>query len=145
MLRNFVAAAAVFVSTASYSSAQEVSDVVAVVTSPQPQVQLMSMVLSVQAAQQGVNVHILLCGAAADMALKNAPDTVTAPQPPLNVSPQSFMTILGGNENATIEVCALYLPGKGIQKTDLLDGIGVATPGDMAALLTKSGARVLSF
>ncbi len=145
MLRRLAAAAAIFVSTTSYSFAQDVSDVVTVVTSDQPQVQLMSMVLSVQAAQQGANVHILLCGAAADMALKDAPEAVTAPQPPLNVSSQSFMTILGGNENATIEVCALYLPSKGIQPSDLLDGIGVATPGDMAALLIKGGARVLSF
>ncbi|MEL6522497.1 MAG: hypothetical protein AAFQ66_16135 [Pseudomonadota bacterium] len=121
------------------------SDLVAIVTSQQPQIQLMSMVLTVQAAQQGVNVHVLLCGAAGDMALKNPPDSVKAPQPPLNVSPQSFMTILAGYENTTIEVCALYLPGKGIQKTDLMNGVGIATPGDMAALLTKGSARVLSF
>ena len=145
MLKKFLTAAAFSFAAAGPSSAQDVSDLVAVVTSPQPQVQLMSMVLTVQVAQNGVNVHILLCGAAADMALKDAPEAVTAPQPPLNVSPQSFMSILAQNENATIEVCALYLPGKGIQQTDLIDGIGVATPGDMASLLTAANARVLSF
>ncbi|MEL6682970.1 MAG: hypothetical protein AAFQ09_10030 [Pseudomonadota bacterium] len=145
MLKKFLVSAAVVMSTVSHAIAEEVSDLVAVVTSSQPQIQLMSMVLSVQAAQQGVNVHVLLCGAAGDMALKDAPEAVTAPQPPLNVSPQTFMTILAANENTTIEVCALYLPGKNIQQTDLLEGIGVASPGDMAALLTTGSARVISF
>ena len=43
---------------------------VTVVTSDQPQVQLMSMVLTMQAVEQGQSVHMLLCGAAGgDLAL----------------------------------------------------------------------------
>jgi hypothetical protein len=48
--------------------------VVTVVTSPDAQTQLMSMVLTMQAAQQGASAtHILLCGPAGDLALKDAP------------------------------------------------------------------------
>lgn len=145
MLKKLMTAGAVFLATSSSLFAQEVTDIVAVVTTDQPQIQLMSMVLTVQAAQQGVDVHVLLCGASGDLALKDAPDAVTTPQPPMSISPQSFMTLLADYDNTTIEVCALYLPGKGIQRSDLLEGIGVASPSEMAALLTRDTARVLSF
>ncbi len=123
----------------------DVPNIVAVVTASDPQVQMMSMALSVQAAERGVNVHVLLCGPAGDIALRDAPGPILAPQPPLNISTQSFMTILSQYENTTIEVCALYLPGAGKSKADLLDGVGVASPAEMVALLVSKDARVLSF
>ena len=39
-----------------------------------------------QAAQQGAAPHILLCGPAGDIALKDAPASATAPQPPRDMS-----------------------------------------------------------
>lgn len=127
------------------AQSNDVPNIVAVVTHPSPQVQMMSMVLSVQAAERGVNVHVLLCGPAGDMALRNAPESVTQMQPPLNISTQSFMTILNQYDNAKVEVCALYLPGNGKTPADLLEGIGVASPAQMAALLVAQDARVLSY
>jgi len=127
------------------ASAQNISNMVAFVTTDDPQVQLMSIVLSVQAAQTGVGVRVLLCGDAGDLALKSPPESVTQPQPPLNVSSQAFMGILQQNDNVTIDVCALYLPGAGLSESDLIDGVGVVSPGDMAALLVAGDSRVLSF
>jgi len=144
-LKKFLLTSSMLLATSVSAFAQDVSNIVAVVTTPDPQIQLMSMVLTVQAAQRGVEVHVLLCGSAGDMALRDAPESVTAAQPPLNVSPQWFMDILRQNENTTVEVCALYLPGKGIDQSDLLSGIGVASPGQMSELLTASDARVISF
>ncbi|SHM77304.1 hypothetical protein SAMN05443432_11615 [Roseovarius litoreus] len=46
---------------------------------------------------------------------------------------------------ATIDVCAIYLPGRNADPLVLLDGIGVAKPGEMAEKLMAPDARVLSF
>ena len=63
--------------------AQDAPDtLVTILTAPEPQTQLMAMVLALQAAQQGAAPHVLLCGPAGDIALKDAPESATAPQPP---------------------------------------------------------------
>ncbi len=117
---------------------------VTVVTSPEPQTQLMAMVLSFQAQRQGAEVHLLLCGPGGDIALGEPPATATAAQEPMGMSPQKLMSRLmdGG---ATVEVCALYLPNAGLDEAALLDGITAADPGPMAAELLAPDTRVLSF
>ena len=120
------------------------ADLVTVVTSPEPQTQLMSMVLSMQSLQQGASVHVLLCGPAGDLALKEAPGTATAPQQPKGMSPQGLMSKMM-EAGATVEVCALYLPNKGVGQDALLNGIQAAKPPVMAARLMAENARVLSF
>lgn len=133
--------------TAVPATAQDanIEKIVTMVTAAEPQTQLMSMVLTVQALQNGVEAHILLCGPAADMALRDAPAGVTEGQPPVGISPQGMMQVAQGYGNTIVEVCALYLPGRGITPDDLLDGIGVASPNAMAAILTARDVRVLSF
>jgi predicted peroxiredoxin len=118
---------------------------VTVVTSPDPQTQLMSMVLTMAAAQQGAQAHILLCGPAGDLALRDAPETATAGQPPRDMSPQGLMQMIQANTGATVEVCAIYLPGLGEDESVLLEGIGVAQPGAMAERLMDDDTRVLAF
>lgn len=144
-MKKLILSAALVASTAVSAFAQDASKVVTVVTSPDAQTQLMSMVLTMQAAQQGAEAHILLCGPAGDLALKEAPSTATAGQPPQDMSPQGLMQMIREKTGATVEVCAIYLPGKGADASVLLDGIGVAKPGEMAAKLMAPDARVLSF
>lgn len=144
-MKKLILSAVLVASTAVSALAQDLSKVVTVVTSPDPQTQLMSMVLTMQAAQQGAQAHILLCGPAGDLALKDAPSTATAGQPPRDMSPQGLMQSIREQTGATVEVCAIYLPGKGADTSILLDGIGVAKPGEMAAQLMAPDARVLSF
>ena len=67
--------------------ASDQADLVTVLTSAEPQTQLMSMVLTMQALQQGARTYILLCGPGGDLALKEAPATATAPQKPKGMSP----------------------------------------------------------
>ena len=118
---------------------------VTILTAAEPQTQLMAMVLAANAAQQGVAQHILLCGPAADIALKDAPETATAPQPPRDMSPQGLMRkIMEGPQN-TVEVCAIYLPGKGADQTALIDGVGVADPQAMAGAMLSPTARITSY
>ncbi len=144
MFRKTLSATALAIGLAVPASAQEAPDLVTVVTSDQPQVQLMSMVLSMQAVEQGQSVHMLLCGAGGDLALTDAPESATAPQPPRDMSPQGLMTNLIGR-GATVEVCAIYLPGLGADESVLIEGVGVAQPPAMAGAMLGEGTTVWSF
>lgn len=141
LLIAVLGAAAVLVSSPSHASDKSL---VTVVTSPEPQTQLMAMVLTMQAVQQGAQTEILLCGPAGDMALKDAPQTATAPQPPRNMSPQGLMQAIM-DQGATVRVCAIYLPGREAGPDVLIDGVGVARPPEMAAAMLAEDTRVWSF
>jgi len=117
---------------------------VTVVTSAEPQTQLMAMVLTMQAVQKGAATRILLCGPAGDLGLADAPAAATAPQPPRGMSPQGLMQAIM-KAGATVEVCAIYLPGKGAGPEVLLEGVGVAQPPEMAGAMLDDDARVWSF
>src|SRR6056297_183359 len=123
-MKKLIISALAAVSLAGPTAAQEQPEtLVTILTAPEPQTQLMAMVLAMQAAQQGVAPHILLCGPAGDIALKDAPESATAPQPPRDMSPQGLMTQIMGLPGARVEVCAIYLPGKGADASVLLDGV----------------------
>ncbi|WP_294622536.1 hypothetical protein [uncultured Roseovarius sp.] len=125
--------------------AEEAKNLVTVVTSPDAQTQLMSMVLTMQSVQQGAKAQILLCGPAADMALKDAPESATAPQKPKDMSPQGLMKMIMDKTDTKVEVCAIYLPNKGVDASALLDGVTAAKPPAMAAALIADNTTVLSF
>lgn len=118
---------------------------VTVVTSPEPQTQLMAMVLTMQAVKQGAKGHILLCGPAGDVALKDAPASATVGQKPKGMSPQGLMRQIMAKTGTAVEVCAIYLPNKGVGPDALLDGITVAKPPQMAGRLIADDTQVLSF
>lgn len=124
--------------------AQDAAPLVTVVTAENPQTQLMSMVLTGQAAQQGHPVRVLLCGPGGDMALADAPESVTAGQPPQGASPQGLLMNLI-EAGATVEVCAIYLPGLGADESVLIDGVSVAQPPAMAGAMADEGSIVWSF
>jgi len=144
MFRKTLGASALVIGLAASASAQDAPDLVTVVTSDQPQVQLMSMVLTMQAVEQGQSVHMLLCGAGGDLALTDAPESATAPQPPRDASPQGLMSNLIG-QGVTVEVCAIYLPGRGEDESVLIEGVGVAQPPAMAGAMLGEGTTVWSF
>jgi predicted peroxiredoxin len=126
------------------SHAQGPGKLVTVLTSAEPQVQLMALVLTMQSIQQGAEASILLCGPGGDIALKEAPATATAPQKPKGISPQGLMRKIMGT-GADVEVCAIYLPNIGADQSVLLDGVEVAKPPAMAGKLMAPKTRVLSF
>ncbi len=142
---RFLSTVAVCLAAALPAAAQQgPGNLVTVVTSDDAQTQLMSMVLTMQSVRAGAQAHMLLCGPGGDLALKDAPESATAPQPPMGMSPQGLMQKIieaGG----TVEVCALYLPGKDADGSVLLDGITAADPEAMAARLMAAQTRVLSF
>ena len=140
-LKTAIIAAALALAGAAQASGEKL---VTVVTSAEPQTQLMAMVLTMQAVQKGAATRILLCGPAGDLGLADAPAAATAPQPPRGMSPQGLMQAIM-KAGATVEVCAIYLPGKGAGPEVLLAGVGVAQPPEMAAAMLDDDARVWSF
>lgn len=99
------------------------------------------LVLAMQALQQKAGVRVLLCDAAADLALRSTP---SAPLKPKGVSPQQMLQGLVKN-GARVEVCALYLPNTGRAADELLAGITPAQPADVAAHLLKPDVKTLAF
>lgn len=126
------------------AAADDMARLVTILTAPEPQTQLMAMVLTMQAVQQGARARILLCGPARDIALKDAPAGATAPQPPRDMSPQGLMRKIM-ETGAPVEVCAIYLPGKGVGPEALIEGVTAARPDAMAVELLKENTRILSF
>lgn len=146
-MKRFLTAATLGIATlaAQMALADGPSRLVTVLTAPEPQTQLMAMVLTMQAVGQGKEAHIMLCGPAADLALKDAPASATAGQPPKGMSPQGLMQTIMTKPNTRVEVCAIYLPGKGATPEALLDGIGVAMPDAMAASIMAEDTQVMSY
>lgn len=115
-----------------------------VLTSDDPETQLMALVLTRAALEKGVTPRILLCSAAGDLALKEPPAEALAPLQPKGASPAGLLRTLKAG-GVKVEVCAIYLPNRPFGAEALEDGIGVATPPDIAAAFTAEGATVLSF
>jgi len=128
MRRALLAAAAA--ATASGALADD-AGLVTVLTSAEPQTQLMAMAMTMQAVQTGLPTRVLLCGPAGDIGLPTPPESATAPQPPRGMSPRGLMQAVM-KAGAAVEVCAIYLPGKGLAPDALLNGVGVAQPPGMA-------------
>ncbi|AEY01910.1 hypothetical protein GU3_10770 [Oceanimonas sp. GK1] len=128
------------ISAASAAQAAE-SKVLLLVTSAAPQVQGMAMVLGNAMQEQGRQVKVLLCDKAGDLAINGYS---SAPLKPNNVTPEQLMSKLqqGGGK---VSVCALYLPNSEYDKTDLREQVEVATPAEMAAMMTADDVRVFSF
>ncbi|MCI5110996.1 MAG: hypothetical protein MRY75_10635 [Marivita sp.] len=145
-MKNLILAVCTALTLTGPALAQEAPDtLVTILTAPEPQTQLMAMVLAMQAAQQGAAPHILLCGPAGDIALNDAPASATAPQPPRDMSPKGLLGKIAEMPNAKVEVCAIYLPGKGLQADALMDGVTVAQPPAMAAAMIAPNARIASY
>lgn len=94
------------------------------------------LVLAAQALEQKVDVRVLLCGAAGDIAVNGQSMPTLKPR---NVTPQQMLQGLI-KAGAKVEVCALYLPNTGHQPGDLLAGVTPAKPADTVAHLLKPGA-----
>ncbi|CUX81168.1 MAG: DsrE/DsrF-like family [Roseibaca calidilacus] len=142
--RSLIAAAAIGLATAGGAFADSAEKLVTIVTSDNAQTQLMSMVLTAAAVEQGAEARILLCGPGGDIALADAPESATAPQPPRDASPQGLMKMLMGR-GVTVEVCAIYLPGLGADQSVLMEGVGVAAPPAMGAAMMATDAKIWSF
>ena len=118
---------------------------VTILTAPEPQTQLMAMVLTMNAMAAGAEAELLLCGPAGDIALAEAPASATAGQPPRDASPQGLMRMMMQKNGLKVQVCAIYLPGKGADASILLEGVTAAAPDAMGAAIVAPGTSLLTF
>ena len=144
MMKKVISSAVVAASLMSPVAAtadNTVDKVVITLTSAEQQTRGMAMVLGNAMQAKGAQVSVLLCDSAGDMALKGHQST---PLKPKNVTPEQLMPKLmsGG---AKVDVCALYLPNKGVGMDALLEGVGAAKPAAMADALMDEEARVFNF
>ncbi|MFE3839036.1 hypothetical protein, partial [Pseudogemmobacter sonorensis] len=112
-MRKLIAASVLALAAALPAAADDARRLVTIVTAPEPQTQLMAMVLTMNAVAAGADAQILLCGPAGDIALRDAPESATAGQPPRGASPQGLMRQMMEQHGVGVQVCAIYLPGKG--------------------------------
>ena len=126
----------------SISSADQGKGLNVLVTAGERQSQMMALILSVQTVKKhGKEVHMVLCSAAGDLALK---DTKTDAMKGPNKSPTQMLQALikmGGS----VEICPLYLPNAGKTKDDLLEGITIAKPPIVAGRLLDTDYTNLSY
>ncbi len=127
------------------AQAEGPNKLVTILTAPEAQTQLMAMVLTMNAMATGAQAEMLLCGPAADIALKEAPESATAGQPPKGASPQGLMKMMMEKNGLKVQVCAIYLPGKGADASILIDGVTAAAPDAMGAAIVADDTSVMSF
>ncbi len=105
------------------------------------QTQGVAMVLASQALAQKAAVRVLLCSDGGLLAVK---DKESAVLKPMNKSPKELLQGLM-KAGAKVEVCALFLPNADLKPTDLIEGIGVAKPAEVAAYFLQPSVKTLSY
>ena len=111
------------------------------INSGNTQTQGVALVLASQAAAQKAAVRVLLCSEGGQLAIK---DKESAALKPINKSPKEMLQGLM-KAGAKVEVCALFLPNSDWKAADLIEGIGVAKPAEMATYLLLPNVRSLTF
>jgi len=121
--------------------AQSPAEVFVGINSGVTQTQGVAMVLASQALAQKATVRVLLCSDGGQLAVK---DKESAALKPSNKSPKEMLQGLI-KAGAKVEVCALFLPNSDLKPSDLIEGIGVAKPADVAAYVLQANVKSLSF
>jgi predicted peroxiredoxin len=123
------------------SMADSSTDLLVMINSGVPQTQGMAMVLASQAIEQKTSVRVLLCSEGGQLAVKGKEGSLLKPR---NVTPNQLLQGLmkGG---AKVEVCALFLPNSDLKPTDLIEGVGVAKPSEIAAYLLQGNVKTLTY
>lgn len=146
-MRTLVIAAIAMLGVVMPAQAQSESlapDLLTILTSDQPQTQLMSLILTRASLAEGAQARILLCDRAGDLALREAPEASTQPMQPRGFSPRSMLEGLMA-DGVQVQVCAIYLPNSEATQDDLLDGVSVATPPEIASVMVAANTRLFTF
>lgn len=138
-------ALAISLITPSILSADKANGLNVLVNSGNSQTQAMAMVLSLMTIKKHhKQVNIVLCGQAGDLADKNIKGTPVKRPNGKAPSAKDHLKLLI-KKGARVEVCPLYLPNSGKDKSILLDGITVAKPPVVAGRLLDTNFKNLTF
>jgi len=123
------------------AQAQSSAELLVSINSGVTQTQGVALVLANQALAQKAAVRILLCSDGGQLAVK---DKESAALKPINKSPKELLQGLM-KAGAKVEVCALFLPNSDLKPTDLIEGVGVAKPADVAAYMLQANVKTVSY
>ncbi|TVQ04609.1 MAG: hypothetical protein EA359_05915 [Balneolaceae bacterium] len=112
-----------------------------VITTADAETQMMAMVLATQSVNQDVAVRILLCGEAGNLAIVEYTSPVFAPS---NRSPKQLLTGLI-ERDITVEVCGIFLPNRNFTESDLIPGVTIASPPEVAGYMKQDNVRYFTF
>lgn len=116
-------------------------DLFVVVTSGDEETQMMAMVLATQSMNQGANVRVLLCSNGGYLAIDAHESRAFQPA---NRSPKELLAGLISN-GVQVEVCGIFLPNRTLTEADLIDGVGAASPPEVARYMRQEGVRYFTF
>lgn len=120
------------------------TNLLTLITSPDPETQFMALTLTLNARAAGASPRILLCSAGGDLALGNPPAAAASPLKPSGLAPRDLLKRLI-SEGVQSDVCAIYLPNRPIGPDVLLEGVGVAKPDEVGRLLAAPDLRLFNF
>ncbi len=126
---------------ASSAFAQSSPELFLTLNSGQAQTQGMALVLANQAATQKVAVRVLLCSEGAQLAISGKESVSLKPR---NVTPKEMLSALM-KAGAKVEVCALFLPNSDWKESDLIAGVTVAKPADVATYMMQPHVKAMTF
>jgi len=121
--------------------AQSPADVFISINSGVTQTQGLALVLANQAVAQKASVRVLLCSEGGQLAVKGKESTALKPS---NMTPKDMLQGLV-KAGIKVEVCALFLPNSDWKAADLIEGIGVAKPADIAEYVLQANVKTLTF
>lgn len=136
-----LAAASLMMPAHAENHQNSIDKVLVILSASSLQTQGMAMVLGNTMTDQGADVNVLLCDSAGDLALSAyQADTLK----PKDLTPGQMLRRLI-KQGASVSVCALYLPNSEYTKDDLIEGVGVAMPPEMAEQMLNADFRVFTF
>lgn len=113
-----------------------------IVTSAEPQTQMMAMVLSMKTmTTHKKQVKMVLCDKAGDLAVK---DSESPALKPIDASPKDMLKKLIAN-GMDVKLCPLYLPNLGKDKSILIEGVEIADPDKVSENLLDEDYNTLSY
>ena len=138
-IRRLLLISALLLGSASLAGASE--KLLTILATDNQETQMMALVLTTQAQNQGAEVRILVCGDAGYLATENQESKTFAPA---GRSPRDLLRNLQAN-GVTVEVCAIFLPQRDLDETHLWEGVTVARPPEVAAYMMRDDVKLLSF
>ncbi len=140
-----ILALAVFLSFTAAAIAEQSApaevDALVILSDDSLQTQGMAMALTTGLQARGSSIHVLLCDEAGKLALSDYQPEALAPH---GRTPKDMLMALM-EKGVTVQVCALFLPNSDYSEADLVEGITVATPPAMAAIMIRPETKVFTY
>ena len=122
--------------------AQPAVDKLVILSSDSLQTQGMALVLATALEARGNSIHVLLCDQAGKLAVNDYQPETLAPR---GMTPKDLLMGLMNKGAIRAGVCPCSCRTANIRKADLIDGVTVAMPPEIAGLMDHPDTDVLTY